>query len=147
MVAVSTLNTARPVNGDATPQAETRANFSAIEHLLGVGPIQTVTGANAAATDLDAATYGRFNISTDAAGGANDFDLSLPAHIGQTVVVFLTLKDTQNATITEAATCNIVTNAGAALASVTLDATGEWVVLRAISATDWAIVASLATIA
>lgn len=146
---VPTLNSDRPRNADATMHRETRDNFKAVEHLMGLAPIQTVTGANAAATPLDATAYGRFDLSTDAADGANDFDLSVPAQIGQTVFIRLVAKDTQNATITESATgpCVIVTATGGAVASITLDANDEFALLRAVKANTWAIIATSGTVA
>lgn len=147
MATQPTYNSRTPIDADATPQLETRRNFAALYHALGLGPTLAVTGANAAATDLDPAQYGRFELSTDPDTGANDFDLMAPAVVGQVVTVILVAKDTQNATLTPDSGVTIVTAAGAAVASITLDANDEFAVLRAIDAARWSVVQTSGTVA
>lgn len=146
-MAVPVLNIERPRNADATSHRETRDNFAAVQHLLGLAPAVSLTGSNAAVTDLVTADYGRFNLTTDAAGGANDFDLMLPATVGQIVTIYLVLKNTQNATVTADSGVTILGVTGSAVTTLTLDATDEYVVLRAINATTWAVLQSNCTIA
>lgn len=147
---MAVFNPDRPKPSDRiNPAPETQANFEALDRLIGKRSV-ALTGANAAATDLDTTTYGDFRLTTDAETGANDFDLTAPgaANVGQMVTVYLVTKNTQNATVTEkSGGCVILANNGGAVASITLDAADEFVVLRAISATTWVIVATNGTVA
>jgi hypothetical protein len=112
------------------------------------GDVVAIDGADGATVDVVAADIldtGTLNLVGVAGAGVNDFDLPDGVH-GQELLVVASAIPGGNLTLTEETGTTVVQEGGAAVASVTFDAVGEYALLR-FEYNQWRIMSTDATIA